>query len=154
MVHHIRRTSWLPLPVAAVFPFFADAGNLARITPPELRFRFITQLPIEMHVGALIDYRLRLFGVPFGWRTRIDAWQPDEGFVDRQLRGPFARWVHTHRFRSVGGGTEMQDEVEWSLPFQPFGELVRPLVRSQLERIFEFREQAMRQILLGSAAEA
>jgi ligand-binding SRPBCC domain-containing protein len=148
-IHHLHRTIELPLPLAEIFPFFADAANLAALTPSELRFRFVTPLPIEMRVGALIEYRLRLFGVPFAWRTRIDCWQPNAGFVDRQLNGPFRRWVHRHEFREVAGGTLMEDHVEWALPLQPIGELARPLVRAQLERIFDFRSVAIRRILLG-----
>ncbi|MDJ0847366.1 MAG: SRPBCC family protein [Myxococcota bacterium] len=154
MIHRLHRSLFLPLPRSAVFPFFADAGNLQRITPPELRFRFVTPLPIDMREGALIDYRLRLFGVPFGWRTRIAAWKPADLFVDEQIRGPYRLWVHTHTFRDVPGGTEMEDEVRWQLPLQPLGELARPVVRRQLERIFDYREQAIRAILLGEEAAA
>jgi len=147
--HRLCRRQILSVPRKDLFPFFADAGNLARITPPELRFRFVTELPIEMCEGALIEYRLSLFGVPFGWQTRITLWEPDESFVDEQIRGPYARWVHTHRFRELEVGTEMQDEVEWALPLQPLGELAAPLVRRQLERIFDYRARAIRGIFLG-----
>ena len=154
MIHRLHRSLFLPLPRAAVFPFFADAGNLQRITPPELRFRFVTPLPIDMKEGALIEYRLRLFGVPFGWRTRIAAWKPEDLFVDEQIRGPYRLWVHTHTFRDVPGGTEMEDEVRWELPLRPFGELAYPVVKRQLDRIFDYREQAIRGILLGEDAAA
>lgn len=147
LIHQIHRHAVLPVPLERVYPFFADAGNLVRLTPPELRFRFVTPLPIEMKEGALIDYRLRLFGVPFGWRTRIDAWEPGLSFVDRQVRGPFKRWVHTHHFAAVSGGTEMIDRVDWELPVQPIGEIARPLVRAQLERIFDFRSRAMNEVI-------
>ena len=143
------RSLVLPLPRAQVFPFFSDAMNLERITPPELRFEILTPRPIQMRVGALIDYQLRLFGVPFRWRTRISQWQPPDFFSDEQLKGPYATWIHTHRFfDEPGGGTRMEDEVKYELPLMPFSRLALPLVRRQVEHIFNHREKVISQLLL------
>lgn len=147
MWHAFETETKLPLRRQAVFDFFADAGNLERITPPELRFRIITPLPVEMRKGARIEYRLSLYRIPFKWRTEIIHWEPPHSFVDSQISGPYRSWVHRHRFLETGNGTLMTDRVEYRLPFNPLGEVVFPLVKREVRRIFSYREQTIQRIL-------
>ena len=134
---------WLPLPPTELFPFFADAGNLDAITPPWLNFHIVTPRPIEMRPGALIDYQLRVRGLPLRWRTLIKEWQPPFRFVDEQLRGPYRQWLHTHTFEARDGGTLARDVVHYAVPFDF---IAHPLfVRRDIENIFSFRQQALRE---------
>jgi len=120
-----------------VFPFFADPLNLDQLTPPWLRFRILTPAPIAMDVGSLIDYRLRLHGLPIRWRTEITVFEPPYRFVDRQVRGPYREWIHEHVFEEVDGHTVIIDNVRYSVPG---GRLVHELVvKRDLQKIFDYR---------------
>jgi ligand-binding SRPBCC domain-containing protein len=138
----------LALPIHEVFDFFGEAANLECITPPELRFRITTPQPIRMREGTLIHYRLRLFGIPIRWKTRISSWEPPHRFVDEQLSGPYRTWIHTHRFTDLGDSTQMDDEVLYDLPLHPIGRCAHPMVRTELNRIFRYRREAIQRILI------
>jgi len=147
-VHRLQREQYVDRPLADVFHFFAEAHNLERITPPWLSFTVLTPDPIEMRVGTLINYRLRVHGVPLRWTSRIEDWEPGRSFVDCQLRGPYGLWHHRHTFAEAGEGTVVRDEVDYAMPFGAFGDLAHPLfVRRDLERIFTYRHEAVPRLL-------
>lgn len=141
-IREFKSEIFLPLSPAELFPFFADAANLEAITPPWLKFRIATPGPIEMREGTLIDYRLKVRGLPLRWRTLIKQWDPPFSFVDEQLRGPYRQWIHEHRFEAVEGGTMATDRVRYAVPFDF---LIHDwFVKPDVEQIFRFREQALR----------
>jgi ligand-binding SRPBCC domain-containing protein len=133
-----------------VFAFFSRAENLERLTPPFLRFEITTKGPIEIRPGTLIDYKIRLHGVPIRWRTRIESFEPLVRFVDVQLRGPYRLWHHTHEFEARGDATLVRDRVRWALPFGPLGDLARRLfVARDLDRIFAYRRETIDRLFAG-----
>jgi ligand-binding SRPBCC domain-containing protein len=128
---------WLPNARADVFRFFSEARNLEAITPPWLDFEVLTPAPLEIRAGTLIDYRIRIHGIPIRWRTEISEWDPPHRFVDVQLRGPYTLWHHTHTFEARDGGTQCADHVRYC----PRGGALmnRLFVRRDVERIFAYR---------------
>jgi ligand-binding SRPBCC domain-containing protein len=101
-IYFLEREQMIQRSRSETFAFFSDAFNLERITPPFLRFHIVTPAPIKMEAGAVIEYRLKLFGAPIYWRTVIESCDPDESFVDSQTKGPYALWRHTHSFEERG----------------------------------------------------
>ena len=142
----LEREVRVPGTAKEVFTFFAAAENLERITPPELGFGIRSPLPIAMRSDALIDYTIKLYGIPMKWRTEITKWDPPTSFEDTQISGPYAKWVHTHCFLEDSGSTTIQDRVAYALPFGFLGRIVHPLIARQLKRIFDYRELAMKEL--------
>ncbi len=149
--HVLERTQTIPLTLAETFDFFADARNLERITPPALSFKVLTPAPIKMEPGALIDYQLSLFGLPFKWRTLIETWEPGQRFVDRQINGPYSLWHHTHTFEQIAPRQVLMKDtvryrVEWGLP----GWLAHEFfVGRMVNQIFDYRFKAVAELLKG-----
>jgi ligand-binding SRPBCC domain-containing protein len=136
-------------PLEETFAFFSDPRNLELLTPPFLHFKFRREPPLVVEPGTTLDYRLRLYGVPINWRTRIEIVEPPHKFVDVHEKGPYALWRHTHTFRNLGGtNTEMTDRVEYALPFGAVGELAnRIFVRRSLRQIFDYRQSELATVL-------
>ena len=141
-VHTFESALVLPLRPEELFPFFGDAANLDAITPSWLHFRIVTPGKIAMGPGTLIDYRLRVRGIPLKWRTRINVWEPPHRFVDEQLKGSYRQWIHEHEFERCDGGTRVMDRVRYAVPLDWL--VHRWFVRPDVERIFRYREEALR----------
>lgn len=148
MEHILHRKQIIERPCEKVFDFFANAGNLERITPPELNFNIITPQPIDMREGTLIDYQLKLRGFPVKWKTVISMWNPPHEFVDEALKSPYKQWIHRHTFKEIEANkTLIEDEVKYRLPFEPLGDLAYFLVKKELDYIFDFRQKTVEKIL-------
>jgi len=153
-LRRIERSQHVPLPLEDAFAFFADAYNLEALTPPWLHFRILTPRPIRIQEGATIEYVLTTRRLPVRWRTEIIEWRPGRRFVDRQVEGPFRFWEHTHTFDEHQGGTLIGDTVLYRMPYGVLGAIAhRLLVARDLERVFDYRRDAVDR-LLGTLAAA
>jgi ligand-binding SRPBCC domain-containing protein len=143
-IYQLQTELCLPRPRRQVFEFFADPRNLERITPPWLSFEILTPPETKIDTGTLLEYRLRLRGLPLRWQSEIAAWEPPRRFVDRQIKGPYSLWVHEHRFEECDDGTVVVDRVEYAVPG---GRLVqRFLVAPDLKKIFHYRHRVLSEI--------
>ncbi len=145
-IYSIHREQNLAITIEEAWAFFSSAKNLDRITPPEMGFKIISQLREEpIYHGMQIEYIVKpLFGIPLKWVTEIENVQAPYSFADRQQKGPYRLWEHTHRFQSIAGGVKMNDDVRYCLPLGWLGIMAHRLfVRNQLEKIFDFRVSAL-----------
>lgn len=130
-----------------VFEFFSRAENLERLTPDFLNFQVVSETPIEMKEGTEIEYSLSVHGLPMTWISRIECWEPPEKFVDVQIKGPYKRWHHTHKFETQNNGTLVKDHVEYDVPGWIFSSLINHyFVRPDVEDIFSYRQKQLQDI--------
>jgi ligand-binding SRPBCC domain-containing protein len=145
--YHVHREELINKPLEEVFAFFARPENLEQITPSSLGFVIKTPTPIEMKKGALIDYTIRVNGVPLRWRTLITEYDPLNRFVDEQVKGPYAYWQHKHTFKSVDGGTLIIDDLKYALPLGWLGQIAHwVFVSRKIRHIFDHRSEVIRKI--------
>lgn len=142
---------FIPAEPGRVWDFFATPRNLDTMTPPDLRFRILSDLPERMYQGQMIEYRISpLPGVWLRWLTEIRHVREGEYFVDEQRAGPYRLWYHEHHFKPVPGGVRMIDRVTYDVGWGPFGWLAEKLwVRRQLEHIFDYRRRRVAELFPG-----
>jgi ligand-binding SRPBCC domain-containing protein len=140
----LRTEIWLPRERDEIFQFFADPRNLDRLTPSWLQFRILSPRDIAMNKGTLLDYRLRIRGVPIRWQSEISSWEPPDRFVDRQIKGPYSLWLHEHTLTAHNGGTLVGDDIEYAVPG---GTIVQKLlVAPDIARIFNYRHRVLQEL--------
>jgi ligand-binding SRPBCC domain-containing protein len=150
MPHTWSTKLWLPRPASELFAFLADASHLDALTPPWLQVRILIPGRITMERGTLIDYELRLRGLPLRWRTEITGWDPPHGFAERQARGPFISWEQEHRFEPRDGGTLVRDDIVYRVAGGTLAS--RLLMEPEIARIFAFRAARLETLFGGNGA--
>ena len=140
----LKSSITLPVDRESLFEFFSDAFQLEQITPTFLKFRVLTPAPIVVQQGTLIEYTLKLHGIPIRWRTEISTWDPPFSFTDMQIKGPYSLWEHFHTFEETEAGTIVNDTVKYRVPGGPL--VHRLFVRNDLLRIFAYRQSQMIQL--------
>ena len=155
MTYRLEQEQVVNAPLERVFEFFSRARNLEALTPPWMRFEVLTPEPIEMRAGTLIEYRMGVYHVPLRWTSRIEEWQPGRRFIDVQVRGPYRLWHHTHEFEEHPQGTLIRDNVRYEIAFGPLGVLAHAaLVRRDLARVFDYRQEQVQHLLREGALRA
>ena len=134
-------------PIDTVFAFFEKPENLEKITPTRLGFKILSPQPIQMEEGRVIDYCIRIMGIPVLWRTLITSYDPPNSFVDEQIKGPYSLWQHTHIFRSENGGTSIRDHIRYVIPLGIVGKLANVVwVRNDVKDIFNYRKKIIEEV--------
>ncbi len=143
-MHFLTTTTVINKPLSEVFEFFSNAENLNKITPPDMQFKILTPLPIIIKKGTLIDYKIKVNGIPFNWQTEITEWEPNKRFIDKQLKGPYRVWIHEHTFEEKDGKTIMNDHVQFLSPGWFLEPIINKLfIEKKVKGIFAYREKIL-----------
>ena len=145
--YSIKSTQHLPLSLQAAWYFFSPPNNFAKITPPDMSFIITSDKKggEKMYAGQIITYILKpMLGIPVKWMTEITHVKEGEYFIDEQRFGPYKLWHHRHSFKKTATGVEMNDEVNYVLPFGILGTIAHKLfVRKRIEEIFTYRTKVV-----------
>ena len=147
-LYTLKKEQIIPRNILDVFGFFSKPENLSVITPSKMGFKILTPSPIEMKEGALIDYTVKIIGLPIRWTTLITKYDPPNLFIDQQLKGPYSMWHHTHNFKKLNDNeTLIEDIVIYSVPYSFIGGLIHSLyIKRDLEKIFSYRSKKIKEI--------
>lgn len=152
-MHTYSTEQLLPIDIHTAWAFFSSPKNLAVITPAELDFKILTDLgDNEIYDGMIIDYKVKpLLGIPLHWQTEICQVKKDVSFTDRQVKGPYKIWEHTHTFIEMSDGIIMKDEVNYQLPFGVIGDIMHSLVvKNKIKHIFDYRRQVLHKLFISN----
>lgn len=147
-MYTLHREQILDTNIDKAWDFIKNPRNLNRITPDNLHFTIISDLPDEMYNGLLIEYRVKLplLGTR-PWISEIKHIRPPYAFVDEQRIGPYKLWYHYHEIEQMENGVKMIDRVYYDMPFSLFGTLAHALiVKKKLAYIFDYRQQKLDEI--------
>lgn len=146
-MERIEQRIVIAAPIEQVFHFHDDTRNLLRITPPSIKVAIETMG--EPGLGYEVVLKVRQFGIfTMRWKVKITEYTSPTLMSDEQVSGPFAYWKQTRLLRSVEGGTELTDIVEYEPPFGILGRIANALViRNQVQQMFTYRQAATKQIL-------
>ncbi len=147
-MHVIKTEQLLPISLDEAWRFFATPNNLNAITPPDMKFEILSEVPVEMYEGLLITYTIKPFlNIPMRWVTEITHIKSGQFFVDEQRIGPYRIWHHEHHFKQVEGGVLMTDIVSYDIGKSILGWLAGILfVHKMVKGIFTFREKRLKEL--------
>ncbi|MBC7744666.1 MAG: SRPBCC family protein [Flavobacterium sp.] len=146
---YFKTEQFLPINIEKAWDFFSSPKNLALITPPELDFKILTKLDDKaIYEGMIIQYTVKpILGIPLPWKTEICKVNRPSFFTDKQLKGPYKLWEHTHTYHKHENGVKMQDEIKYELPLGILGNLAHKLfVKKKIERIFSYRRSVLEKL--------
>ena len=145
IIHRLTAVQQLPITTERAWDFFSSPKNLATITPDKMNFKILSGAETSVFAGQIIQYKvnpLPFFSVT--WVTEITQVEHLKFFIDEQRYGPYSFWHHKHFIKPIKGGVEMEDIVDYKVPFGWFGRtLTKRFIQKELRQIFDYRNKKL-----------
>jgi len=147
-IYRLHEIQNLPISMEQAWKFLSDPKNLKTITPDYMRFEILDGDEKMMYPGQIIKYIVTpVMGIPTKWITEITHVKEGEYFVDEQRFGPYALWHHKHFIKPIKNGIEMEDIIDYKIPFGILGQMAHPIiVKPKLKEIFEYRKKKLSEL--------
>ncbi|MGL4630720.1 MAG: SRPBCC family protein [Leadbetterella sp.] len=147
-MRRLKTEQFLPISLERAWDFFSSPKNLNEITPKEMSFRILNELPERMYPGMLITYKVTpMFNIPLDWVTEITHVEEHKFFVDEQRLGPYSIWHHEHHFEAVNEGVKMTDILHYHVGLGPLGWIAsKVFVDSKVNEIFDYRYKKLEEL--------
>ena len=147
-IYQLKTIQKLPISIDKAWSFLSDPKNLKKITPDEMNFRILSGADKSIFPGQIIQYKVTpMLGISTKWVTEITHVKHNEYFVDEQRFGPYSLWHHKHFIKEIKGGIEMEDIVDYKIPFGILGQIAHVLfVKKKLKKIFKYRENKLKEL--------
>jgi ligand-binding SRPBCC domain-containing protein len=144
-MNYLQFEQFLPISLEEAWEFFSTPKNLNKITPGDVHFKILNDVPEKIFPGMMINYKISPFlNIHFNWVTEITAVKYLEYFVDEQRKGPYRTWHHEHHFEKVDGGVLMTDKLYYDIGKSVFGWLAGKLfVHKKVNAIFDYRRNQL-----------
>ncbi len=142
------RTIEIAVPIEKLFEFHINPANLIHIAPESSKTELVSSSDETLRVGTRVVVRSHQAGMPIKMDAEVIELDAPRLLRDRQVSGPFGRWVHTHRFESTATGSRLTDDVDYALPMGLLGGFVMGnTVARELEQMFTFRQERTKEML-------
>ena len=147
-IYRLHKKQNLPISIDKAWEFLSSPINLKTITPDYMNFDILSEADRPMYAGQIVQYIVTpILGIKTKWVTEITHVKDKEYFVDEQRFGPYSLWHHKHFIKEIVGGVEMEDIIDYKVPFGFLGQLVQPiLVKPKLEEIFNYRTTKLEEL--------
>lgn len=149
MIYTLRKEVVVRTTIEHAWEFISNPANLNLITPDDMNFTIITELPEHMYEGLLVEYRVR---IPFmgeqSWLSELKNIVPGRSFVDVQLAGPYKLWHHFHAIDETTEGIRFTDQITYQVPYGFIGRIAHAMfIHRTLKRIFNYRAACLERLL-------